>query len=156
MAETYWRWHQSDAPAFDADHAWSATWGSEFTADGTAYTCVACDGTGEAAPEVHQACDGTGCRGCDDGIVSERADCDGEGTIDCDRGYSCCASAADLLAYFAARFITAEEMDQTGTVYVFEGEPHGEGIEGEPLVVPTRVLKTLTWTELAEQAKESA
>lgn len=46
-------------------------------------------------------------------------------------------------------------MDRTGTVYAFEGERHGEGIEGEPLVVPTRVLETLTWNELIKKAKES-
>lgn len=30
--------------------------------------------THEAAPEFHEACDGTGCRGCDGGIVSECPD----------------------------------------------------------------------------------
>lgn len=155
MMEIYWRWHQHDAPPFNADNAWSATWGSPFIDDGSAYTCLACEGTGEGDPREHRACDGRGCWFCNDtGQVEHCPDCDGEGTIDCDRGYSCCASAEDLIGYFAARYVTAERMDQGGTVYVFEGEVHGACIEGEPLVVPTRVRETMTWSELLERAQK--
>ena len=149
MAEIYWRWHQHEAPPFSADNAWSATWGSEFTPDGDRYRPPA------GLYDLCEPCqDETGSCGHDDEGECEHCEC--PGWASCDRGYSCCDSAEELIAYFAARYVTAEEMDRDGVVYAFEGDVHGAGIEGEPLVEPTRVLKTLTWTELVEQAKESA
>src|SRR5690606_24281624 len=116
----------------------------EFTTDGTAYACVACDGTGQSPEEVHESCDGAGCDHCDNGIYSECGDCEGEGTVDCDRGYSCTWSAADLITYIRDHQAGDPE-DTHGTVYVFEGERHGDGCDGEPLAVPTKIIETLTW-----------
>lgn len=151
MADTYWWWHQSDAPSFDADHAWSATGGSQFTADGSTYMCAACEATGEAETPICPCFDEdyAGCARCERGTITECPDCDGEDTIKCDRGYSCCHSAASLVAYFTSKFMPPQLLEE-GTVYFFEGE----GIEGEPLAVPTRVLETLTWAELVDRVKE--
>lgn len=55
----------------------------------------------------------------------------------------------------SSRFTFTDWLNREGAVYVFAGEHHGEGIIGGPLVVPARVLETLTWTELVERAKES-
>lgn len=149
--QTFHRWHHTEAPTFNADNAWSADWGSEFTDDGTSYACTACDGTGEQDPEIHESCDGEGCYHCDDGMITECSDCDGEGTIDCERGYSCFEDASELVAYFRER--GGEPRDDWGAVYVFEGDMTGNGTDGEPLVVPTRVVETLTWTELIKRAE---
>ena len=149
--QTFHRWHRHEAPAFTADNAWSADWGSEFTADGSSYTCTACDGSGQQPPEVHARCDGEGCRGCDDGYITDCADCDGEGTIDCERGYSCFEDASALVAYMRER--AGEPGNSWGSVVVFEGDMAGTGTDGEPLVVPTRITATLTWAQLVERAK---
>lgn len=151
--QTFYRLHNdhNGTRPLTADNAWSAPWGSEFTEDGSAYTCTACDGTGEQAPEIHESCDGEGCRGCDDGMVTECGDCDGEGTIDCERGYSCCEDAAALVSYFTQQHVTVT--DDMGPVVVFEGEYSGNGDDGEALAVPTRIVETLTWSELVKRAE---
>ncbi|QVJ03095.1 hypothetical protein KGD82_13755 [Nocardiopsis eucommiae] len=147
--QTFYRLHSSTRP-FSADSAWSAPWGSEFTEDGSAYTCTACDGVGDQAPEVHESCDGAGCYHCEDGYITECSDCDGTGFIDCDRGYSCTWSAADLVGYFEQQHVTLTP--DMGNVLVFEGEYSGEGCDGEPLAVPVRVIETITIPELIERA----
>lgn len=149
--QTFHRWHRTDTPTFTPENAWSADWGSDFTDDGTSYTCPACDGTGEQAPEIHNTCDGAGCHHCDNGMITDCDDCDGDGTIDCERGYSCYEDADELVAYFRER--GGEPRDDWGTVYVFEGDMAGNGTDGEPLVVPTRIVETLTWSELVARAE---
>lgn len=117
-----------------------------FNEDGSQYQCLACDGTGTTAdPEPCGACDMEGCHRCDDGWHTTCRDCD-EGWVDCDRGYSSVRSAADLVEYFQQHAGGAPEH---GTVIVFEGEHVGDGCDGEPLAVPTRVVETLTWTQFA-------
>lgn len=151
--QTFYRLHNdhNGTRPLTADNAWSAPWGSEFTEDGSSYTCVACDGTGEQAPEIHDACDGEGCYHCEDGMITECGDCDGEGTIDCERGYSCVEDAHSLVAYFAQQHVTVTP--DMGAVVVFEGEYTGNGDDGEALAVPTRVVETLTWDELVKRAE---
>lgn len=152
--QTFYRLHNdhNGTRPLTADNAWSAPWGSEFTEDGSAFTCAACDGSGQQAPEVHMRCDGEGCYHCDDtGMITECGDCDGEGTIDCERGYSCFEDAHRLVAYMRERGSDPE--DAWGTVYVFEGDMAGNGTDGEPLIVPTRVVETITWSELVKRAE---
>lgn len=154
--QTFHRWHRTGTPTFTPDNAWSADWGSEFTQDGTAFTCHTCEGAGDQAPEIHEACDGEGCHNCDDGMITECGDCDGTGFVDCERGYSCYEDAAELITYIRER--AGEPRDDWGAVIVFEGEMVGNGTDGEPLVVPTRVVETLTWSELVKrtEAEENA
>lgn len=115
QSNVFFRWHQDvDAPCFCAHHAWSAPWGSEFSADGTTYRCPACD----------------------------------EGWVDCDRGYSSVRSAEELADYFQEHAKGAPA-DDHGHVVVFEGEHVGDGCDGEPLAVPTRIVERLTWSAFA-------
>lgn len=147
-SETYYRFHWADAPTFNAGNAWSAPWGVTRTADGTSYECVTCDGTGEdrTDPICHR-CDGDGCSRCDNGIDVKCRDCDGEGTIDCERGYSSMTSPEALVAYFNDPARSGVTASGAGMVVVFEGDWHDTGLDGEPTVVPTKVLETLTWDE---------
>lgn len=140
--------------------------------DGTGHdatACPTCDGTGDAPPTPCPACDGDGvtngdlCPTCDgqgereslcdicegDGTTEECDTCDGEGWVDCDRGYSCTWTAEDLLDYFGQRHISLSYDD--GVVYVFEGEYEGDGGDGEPLAVPTRVVEQMTWPAFVEK-----
>jgi len=151
--QTFYRLHNdhNGTRPLTADNAWSAPWGSEFAADGSAYTCIACDGSGQGPEEVHESCDGAGCDHCDNGLYSDCGDCEGEGTIDCERGYSCCEDARSLVAYFAQQHVTVT--DGMGQVLVFEGEYSGNGDDGEALAVPARVVETLTWSELVKRAE---
>jgi len=121
----YYRLHWSDCPPFSADNAWSALWGGTRSEDGSRTECVTCDGTGQL-----------------DGDPCPERDCD-EGWIDCVAGYSCCASADELIAYFHGR----GEPDAGEAVVIFEGRQVSTGFDGEPAVVPERVLETLTWAE---------
>jgi hypothetical protein len=125
---TYYRLHRSDAPAFHADNAWSAPWGEVFV-DASTYECRACDGAGEVFGEV-----------CED--------CDGECVLDADRGYSCCDSASELLAYFGGHC----PADDADPVVVFEGARVGAGLDGEPLVVPSTVIR---WTTIGQLRREA-
>ena len=144
----FYRWHQADAPAFSADNAWSAPWGMTFNEDGSQYQCLACDGTGTTAdPEPCGTCDMEGCHRCDDGWHTTCHDCD-EGWVDCDRGYSCTRSAADLAEYLR-QHAGGAPADTHGTVIVIAGEHVGDGCDGEPLAVPTRIVERLTWTQFA-------
>lgn len=127
---TYYRLHRSDAPEFSADNAWSAAWGETFSADGTRYECRSCDATGTI--------DGETCR-----------DCNGDGWIDTERGYSCTDSASELIEYFD-RHCPA---DDTDPVVEFDGEYAGSGLDGEPLVIPTAIVR---WTTIGQLRKEIA
>lgn len=150
----YYRWHSHTAPEFTADNAWSAPWGVTFTPDGDEYKCVACDGTGEDTTDpTCGACRGAGCRRCDDTGNSDLClSCRGEGTLECDRGYSAVTSPDDLADYMAGHSpLDPLALDREGTVCVFEGDQVGYGLEMEPLVVPTRVVETLTWSEFTRK-----
>ena len=134
QAEVFYRvhWAWGTVP-FDAEHAYSYGGGqSPLAGDITRWECIACDGTGEIAGEG--AC----------------TSCDGEGSREADRGYSCCTSPEDLLA-------SAEQMAwgrlqlATARVVAFEGEQAGLGWDGEPLVVPTRVIRVMTWDEFTSE-----
>lgn len=46
-------------------------------------------------------------------------------------------------------FFRFHQADDHRHVVVFEGEHVGDGCDGEPLTVPTRVVETLTWTQFA-------
>jgi len=128
MSETYYRFHQGDAPAFSAGNAWSALWGSEFSADGTQNRCHGCDGEGTDWDREDGTCQ----------------TCDGTCWEDCLRGYSCCWDAESLIDYFAERGIPA---DDHGVVVIFTGRRVGSGFDGEPLAIPEIVTGTLTWAE---------
>jgi hypothetical protein len=122
--ETFYRIHWSDTPEFNADNAWSGLWGAERSEDGSQTKCRTCDGRGE-----------------DEGAPCD--DCDGEGWEDCVRGYSCCWDAEGLLAYF-----NRPGMEPSGEqVIVFEGRQTGNGFDGEPCAVPSKVIETVTWEE---------
>ena len=155
--EVFYRFHQNAAPCFCADHAWSAPWGSAFTPDGSQYECPSCGGTGvDYSAPICARCDGTGddddgypCRRCGgSGEDVECHDCDGEGNRDCDPGYSCCWSPVELVDYFQRHAGGAPD-DSHGEVVVFEGEHVGQGDDGEPLAIPTRVVDRLPWSEFA-------
>lgn len=64
---------------------------------------------------------------------------------DAQRGYSACWDAEDLLEYFREHGEPAAD----DTVVAFEGRQVGQGFDGEPLAVPTRLLETTTWAEFA-------
>lgn len=153
--EVFYRFHQNAAPCFCADHAWSAPWGSAFTPDGSQYECPSCDGTGDNHIDpACRHCDGTGedtttCYHCDGtGEDTDCRDCDGTGLMDANPGYSCCWSPEDLQTYFEVHACGAPG-DHHGEVIVFEGEHVGQGDDGEPLAIPTRVVDRLPWSEFA-------
>lgn len=125
---TFYRLHRVDAPTFSADNAYSAAWGETFAESGDRYECRTCDATGTWEGET-----------C--------PDCDGEGMLDADPGYSCCETAEDLLAYFD-QHSTADADDP---VVVFDGQQVGAGIDGEPLAIPTSVIR---WTTIGTLRKE--
>mgnify|MGYP001567701502 CR=1 FL=1 len=58
-------------------------------------------------------------------------------------GYSCTWDAEDLREYFAEH----GEPDDDEIVILFEGRHVGQGFDGEPLAIPTRVVRTMTWAE---------
>ena len=151
---TFYRWHRTDAPAFTATNAWSGLWGSEFSEDGTRTLCPTCDGSGEGWRDC-PTCRGDMDRmpGCDEcegaGVINRCEDCHGDGWRDCVRGYSCCASAAELIAYM--REHAGEPRDDWGTVLAFEGEQTGTGYDGEPTVVPSRVIAEMAWSEFVKE-----
>lgn len=148
---TFYRWHSADAPLFTAANAWSGLWGSDFSADGSRTRCPGCDGTGEGWSEC-PACHGNlgGCERCEDaGVINECEDCGGDGWRACVRGYSCCHTAADLVAYM--RDHAGEPRDDWGRVIVFQGEQTGTGIDDEPCVVPENVIAEMSWTEFKKE-----
>jgi hypothetical protein len=131
MADTYYRLHRADAPAFTADNAWSGLWGSTFSPDGSRTECGECDGAG--VDDHGQPCEA----GCDNGWW------------DCYAGYSCCDTAEELLDYFTQH----NPADDNDPVVIFEGEQVGTGFDAEPLVIPTT---TIRWTTIGQLRKEIA
>lgn len=67
------------------------------------------------------------------------------------RGYSCCRSADDLVEYFSWDDCMDPDDPEVASLPVveFEGEVVGEGIDGEPLVVPTEVVRWTTYGSIA-------
>ena len=65
-------------------------------------------------------------------------------------GYSCCWSPEDLRSYFEVHACGAPG-DHHGEVIVFEGEHVGQGDDGEPLAIPTRVVDRLPWSGVRSQ-----
>ncbi|MFE2850539.1 hypothetical protein ACFXJO_05325 [Streptomyces lavendulae] len=127
----FYRLRWSDCPPFGPDNAWSALWGGTRSDDGSRTECLTCDGTGQL-----------------DGRPCPDRDCD-EGWIDCVAGYSCCASAEELIAYFNSRGEPAAD----DTVVVFEGRQMGTGFDGEPTAVPERIVETLAWADFVSRSK---
>ena len=132
MSETFYRMHQPDAPEFSAEHAWSAQWGVTWASDGSRYECTRCDGTGRDLTDQDEEC----------------PSCDGEGWLDADRGYSCCYSAEELLAYMDRHGVVGDD----DPVVVFEGQRVGTGGDGEPLAVPTGHVR---WTTIGALRAEA-
>lgn len=128
MSDTFFRVHTTALP-FSAENAWSGLWGADFSEDGSQSRCCHCDGSGEAFGE-------------------ECKNCNGEGWEDCLQGYSCCDSAEELLEYFQKHGHTNDDTP----VVIFEGEYVGNGFDGEPLAVPTKVVR---WTTFGELENES-
>jgi len=128
MAETFYRVHWADAPAFSPENAWSALWGSVRSNDGTQTECHDCAGTGrEGAAEYGDPC----------------TTCDGTGWEDALEGYSCCDTATDLVEYMRQHGVMADD----DRVIIFEGRRVGTGFDGEPLAVPARIIEETTWSE---------
>ena len=125
MSETFYRMHRPDAPAFCAEHAWSAQWGVTWDPSGARYECTRCDGTGQDLTDPDEECPA----------------CDGEGWLDADYGYSCCESAQALLAYLDRHGVVVAD----DPVVIFEGQRVGTGGDGEPLAVPTGQVR---WTTI--------
>ena len=128
----FYRFHWDDCPAFSADNAWSALWGSERNETGDAVVCHGCGGTGEQ-------------------LFGEKCEvCDGTGWEDCLPGYSCYDAPEDLIEYFRypAR---GEPTDDAGRVVVFEGRWVGTGFDGEDLAIPERVVEEMTWSEFVKR-----
>lgn len=158
MSETYWRLHNSSTPCFCADHAYSGVWGVEWTSqDGSQHKCPGCLDQPGRSDAPCPGCDGYGwsdCGRCDGTGYAECDRCDGTGIEDAARGYSCCTSASELVAYMRQHAGGDMPDDDHWQVVVFTGEQWGWGADGEPLVVPTRVLETLTWGQLVELARK--
>lgn len=121
--DVFYRHHRFDAPEFSAENAFSAQWGVDFDERGIRYRCLDCDGAGPT-PDAPCSCDG--------------------GWMYADRGYSCCWTAGDLLAYHDEHC----PLDADDPVVVFEGRHCGDGGDGEPLAVPIRVIRWTTAGEL--------
>ena len=125
MTETFYRLHTNpQAPAFNADNAYSGLWGSTWSEDGTQTECHDCNGQGRLFDDDPDC--GT---------------CDGTGWEDASEGYSSCASAEELLDYFGQH----SPADDADPVVVFEGAQVGIGFDGEPLVIPATVIR---WTTI--------
>lgn len=131
-AEVFYRVHDMAVP-FDAGHAWSYLYGPR-NGEAGHDMCVPCNGTGDAIP---------GCDADDDGNC---ASCHGDGWLEAGRGYSCFASAREMIEYGTGRL----ELDAT-RVIEFEGDYAGDGCDGEPLVIPSQVIRIMTWGEFAAE-----
>lgn len=130
MTETFYRLHSNpEAPCFCANHAYSGVWGGEWSKDGSQSRCTSCI----PGDEDCRVCGGTG---WEDAI----------------RGYSCCWTAEDLIAYMGEHHAP----DAAELVAVFEGRQVGTGFDGEPLAIPTGDVEWITWAELVERAEVPA
>jgi hypothetical protein len=143
MGETYYRLHAAGRDAtgpleFHADNAYSALWGTEFVpGDASHAVCSDCAGTGDDSVTGGE---GNGCAGCR-----------GDGCVDLPRGYSCCATAQELLDYMAEHGTPADHDD----VVVFTGHQVDTGFDGELLVVPEHVVRWRTWPEFVAEETTS-
>ena len=153
---TYYRVHAASAPAFSADNAWSAPWGSSFVSprfyvadngeEDTGWSVVTLNVVPASIEEfVAARCDSE-YRGGSVMIVVSDDDLDEvcdllddddsvewyetEVAVEANRGYSCCDSEEKLTRYLAAG----------GELIAFSGEVAGRGEDGEWLVVPTEVV----------------
>lgn len=153
---TYYRVHQNSAPAFSADNAWSAPWGSQFVSprfyvsengeEDTGWSVVTLNAVPASVEEFVVARCNVAYRGGSVMIVIDEDDVDAvcdllddddsvtfyevEVAVEANRGYSCCDSEEKLARYLAAG----------GELIAFEGEVTGRGEDGEWLVVPTAVV----------------
>ena len=153
---TYYRVQSSTAPAFSAENAWSAPWGSSFVsprfyvADNgekdTGWSVVTLNAVPGRAEEFVVARCNVDYRGGSVMIVVSDDDLDDvcdildaddgvawyetEAAVEANRGYSCCESMEKLARYLAAG----------GEVVEFRGEVTGRGEDGEWLVVPTEIV----------------
>ncbi|WP_216917150.1 hypothetical protein [Nocardia noduli] len=135
-----------------AENAWSALWGSERSTDGTRTRCP-CDGDFDYEPcpdcqadEHDWDLDRTECARCEDGgVIATCPLCGTTGWQDCARGYSCWPTPAQLITYISER--VGHMVDDVGTVVEFDGDIIDVGFDGEPLVVPTRIIRTSRWSE---------
>lgn len=128
MRETYYRIHWAQCPPMSADHAWSYLGAGPLAGDLSRYECPACDGNGTD-------------RFSEDGSCGS---CGGEGSREADRGYSAVTTPADLLD--CARQFGAEP-GEGDRVITFEGDLAGWGVDGEPLVIPSRIISQVTWDQ---------
>lgn len=132
----HWNW---DTVPFDAEHAYSFLNGMPPLADDLSrYGCVPCNGTGEAIPGVDPDEDG------------KCSSCHGEGSHEADRGYSCVYDPEDILS-LPAQFGSGRRELAAARVVEYEGEVQGWGCDGEPLAVPSRVLRVMTWDEFTAE-----
>lgn len=153
---TYYRVHAASAPAFSADNAWSAPWGSSFISprfyvadngeEDTGWAVVTLNVVPAIVEEFVVARCNVEYRGGSVMIVVSDDDIDSvcdlldddesvgwyetEIAVEANRGYSCCDSEEKLARYLAAG----------GELIAFEGEVIGRGEDGEWLVVPTAVV----------------
>lgn len=129
----FYRVHYTEASGeFSADNAWSSQM----------------SGTVREGDVGQEQCQ---CRLFGDPADPDCPDCYGEGWADRDRGYSCCYSAEDLIAYW--------KNGGTGwlddmPVVIFEGHRTGTCPDGEPLAVPDAVIAWTTSGQLAMEAGE--
>lgn len=136
--------------AFAARNAWSRPWGAmaviDDDGDPARYTCVPCDATGLAVDEESGRC-----RGGEATWDADRGgwicpDCQGEGSREADRGYSGVGTLAGLFAEY-----DLPEFGSAAEIVEFEGELAGFGCDGEPLVVPTRVVRWMSFDQAREE-----
>lgn len=158
MTETFYRLHSNpEAPCFCADHAYSGLWGREWSTDGSQTRCLSCDGTGQDDSECTE-CAGAGivdyendtkCSRCaGNGYVPTCRIFHGTGWEDAVRGYSCCRTPEELLAYMAEHACGLADDEK---VLVFEGDEYGIDFDGEPTVIPTQIMEIITWGELRKR-----
>lgn len=151
---TFYRVHCTTLPAFSAENAWSSLAGIDRKPDDPSKSeCQWCDG-GEGEWTECRRCEGLGCDHCDhQGGTTECTRCEGTGWEDCIRGYSCCASPEELIAYFSesgrAGMVHADE-----PVVVFEGWQADTGFDDEPTAVPEHVIEIVPWAEFVARHQE--
>jgi len=131
----FYRVHD-DTYEFSAENAWSSQAGVPLIAPDRDQ-CIGCEGVGTDPNEWDEAGD----------CPAQCGSCGGEGSFQRDRGYSCCASPEDLIAYLSGHMGAAPG----DTVIIFEGEQVGSCPDGMPLAVPARVVATTTWGEFTKE-----
>lgn len=133
---TYWRMHWAASGQFGADNAYSFPWSNIVVrnpADPTQHTCMECWGQPSTVDGPCPVCDGTGWQ-------------------DARRGYSCLTSADELADYmreWLPEMIADPESvaGEVAAVVEFEGVLTGRGDTDEYLVVPRKVVQTMSLPE---------